>query len=182
MFAYYVEPADEACGCYFAQLIIQDLRTDKILWERSYNSDENSDETLKKYWAKNRREFSRKLTQYGIQAQNQFALQSSAIKYQQDVLTPEVKVGITVKDAFYITGNIVVQLISKEKGRKTLYEKKFDTKKTESFREAEISGSLLSPFEPRAAIVMIQTHRGYEGPPNITRIRIVGTTLTTGFH
>ena len=31
-FAYYIEPVDEACGCYFAELIIQDLRTDKIVW------------------------------------------------------------------------------------------------------------------------------------------------------
>jgi hypothetical protein len=30
-FAYYSEPVDEACGCYYAYLAIQDLRTDKII-------------------------------------------------------------------------------------------------------------------------------------------------------
>src|SRR5690349_14764325 len=32
-FAYYTEPVDEACGCYFAELVIKDLRTDKELWK-----------------------------------------------------------------------------------------------------------------------------------------------------
>jgi hypothetical protein len=181
VFAYYVEPADEACGCYFAKLVIQDLRTDKILWERSYTSDENSDVTLKKYWAKNRKEFSRKLAQYGIRAQKQFALQSSAFNYQKDVLTPDLKVNITGDDGFDVAGDMVLQLISKEKGRKMIYEKKFDPKKYVGFLGAKIAGSLLSPFEPRAAIIMVESYRGYEGPPHVTEIRIVGATLTAGF-
>lgn len=182
VFAYYLEPADEACGCYFARLVIQDLRTDKILWERSYNSDGKPEDTLEKYWTKNQKEFSRKLAQYGIRAQRQFALQNSAVNYQQDVLTPEIKVNTTVENEYEVAGNVVVQLISKEKGKKTIYEKKYNPKKHESFRDAEIAGSLLSPFEPRAAIVTVETHRGWEGPPHVTKIRIVGTTLTTGFQ
>lgn len=181
-FAYYVEPADEACGCYFADLIIQDLRTDKILWKRSYTSENGGAETLKKYWAKNQKEFSQKLAQYGIKRQKRFALQNSAINYQKDVLTPEIKVNTSLEDEFAVTGNVVLRLISKEKGRKTIYEKTFDPKKYEGFRGAEISGSLLSPFEPRAAIIMVETYRGWEGPPNVTQIKIVGTNLTTGFQ
>jgi len=49
-FAYYVEPVDEACGCYFAKLIIQDLRTDKILFEHKHMGDgdnDPADETIK---------------------------------------------------------------------------------------------------------------------------------------
>lgn len=182
-FAYYVEPADEACGCYFGKLIIQDLRTDKILWERFYNSEQLPTNTLKKYWAKNQKEFSRKLTHYGIKAQNKFDLQSSSIKYQKDVLTPEIKIDTKADDGeMTVSGSVIIQLISKAKGRKTIFEKKFDPKKVDSFRDAETSGSLLSPFEARAAIVMVETHRGYEGPPNITRIRIIGTNLTNGFQ
>ena len=181
-FAYYVEPADEACGCYFAQLVIQDMRTDKVLWERSYNSENGGADTLKKYWAKSRKEFSRKLAQYGIRAQKKFALQSSAFNYQKDVLTPELKNNTNTEDEFAVSGNIGVQLISKQKGRKTIYERKFDPKKYEGFLDAEIAGSLLSPFETRAAIIMVETYRGWEGLPHITQIRIVGATLTTGFR
>ena len=46
---------------------------------------------------------------------------------------------------------------------------------------AEIGGILLSPFEPRTAIILIETRRGYEGPPHITQMKIVGATLNGGF-
>lgn len=180
-FAYYVEPADEGCDCYFAELVIQDLRTDKVLWSRSYDSENGGAKTIKKYWAKNRKEFSRKLAQYGIRAQKRFALQNSAINYQKDALTPEMENNTDVEDEFAVTGNVVVRLLSREKGSKTIYERKFDPKKYEGFLDAEISGSLPSPFEPRAAIVIIETYRGWEGLPRITQIRVVGTSLTTGF-
>src|SRR5688572_4978733 len=32
-FAYLVEPPDEACGCYFAEIVIVNLKTDKVLWQ-----------------------------------------------------------------------------------------------------------------------------------------------------
>jgi hypothetical protein len=48
-FAFLVEPPDEACGCYFAHLVIQDLLTDKILWERKYEGEEAVEETLQNY-------------------------------------------------------------------------------------------------------------------------------------
>ena len=65
-FAYYVEPVDEACGCYFAKLVIQDLRTDKIIWEFKYQGEEVNDENtlvenLETLWAKNKNLFSEKL-------------------------------------------------------------------------------------------------------------------------
>lgn len=181
VFAYYVEPPDEACGCYFAHLVVQDLRTDKILWERKYSSEDKPEDTLEKYWAKNQKEFSGKLAEYGIVAQKQFMLHDSAIRYQKDVLTPKLTDTSSTEDNFYITGSVVLQLISKKKGRKTIYAKKFNPKKVEGFLGAELSGSLLSPFEPRAAIIMIETYRGWEGPPHTTQIRIVGADLTAGF-
>lgn len=180
-FAYLTEPVDEGCDCYFADLIIQDLRTDKILWKRSHTSENGGADTLRKYWAKNRKEFSRKLAQYGIAAQKRFALLDSAFDYQKDRLTPEIENNTNTEDEFAVTGNIIVRLISQQRGGKTIYERKFDPKKYEGFLDAEISGSLPSPFEPRAAIIIVETYRGWEGLPRITQIRIVGTSLTTGF-
>ena len=181
VFAYYVEPPDEACGCYFANLVIQDLRTDKILWERKYNSEGKPEDTLEKYWAKNQKEFSRKLAEYGIVAQKQFTLHDSAIRYQKDVFTPKLTDNSSTEDNFYIRGSVRLQLISKKKGRKTIYFRKFNPKKVEGFLGAELGGSLLSPFEARAAVIMIEVYRGWEGPPHTTEIRIVGADLTTGF-
>lgn len=38
-FAYYLEPVDEACDCYFAKLFILDLKTDRVLWSFNYSSE-----------------------------------------------------------------------------------------------------------------------------------------------
>lgn len=181
-FAFYVEPPDEACGCYFAHIVIQDLKTDKILWEQKYSSENGGPDTLDDYWKKNQKEFSAKLAEFGIVAQPRFTLQKAAFTYRNDKLTPELKDTTKASDdGFYASGNVVLRLRSKAKGGKTIYRKNFNPKKMEGFLGAELSGSLLSPFEPRAAVVMIETIRGWEGPPHTTRIRIVGTTLTTGF-
>lgn len=180
-FAFFVEPADEACGCYFADLVIQDLRTDKILWRREYRGEEGGAETLEQYWAKNKKEFSRKLAEYGIRAQKQFVVQNPTVNFQTDVLTPELSDNTTGED-FEVAGDVVLQLISKQKGKKTVYKKTYDPKNYEGFLGAEIAGILMSPFEPRAAIVIVETRRGYEGPPHTTQIRIVGTSLTDGFR
>lgn len=93
-FAYLVEPADEACGCYFAHLVIQDLKTDKILWEHKYDGDGNRKESLKTYWKKNKKEISAKLAEHRIVAQKQFEIIESAIPYGKDWINPDLKVNI----------------------------------------------------------------------------------------
>ena len=181
-FAYYLEPPDEACGCYFGHLIIQDLRTDKIVWEKKYESDEGGADTLKTYWKKSQKEFSAKLAEYGIVAQKRFPMQKSVIAYQKDTLNPILKVNIKSDGSdLGATGNVILDLVSKQKGKKTLYEYKLDPEKFENFLDAKLSGSLISPFDAQAAIIMIETLRGWEGPPHVTHIKIIGASLTTGF-
>ena len=46
-FAYYVEPVDEECGCYFAELKIIDLQTDKVVWEFKNKPLERMNDTLR---------------------------------------------------------------------------------------------------------------------------------------
>jgi hypothetical protein len=182
-FAFYVEPPDEACGCYFGHLVIQDMRTDKILWEKQYQGSEEKQENLQTVWRANQKEFSRKLAEYGIVAQKSFIRQAGAFKYQKDLLTPKLTNNVKFENGsdLGISGNFFVELISKQNGKKTLYEQRFDPAEYESFMDVELSGSLLSPFEPRAAVILVETQRGYEGPPHTTHIRVVGAALTAGF-
>ena len=72
-FAYYAEPPDEACGCYFAELVIQDLRTDTVLWKfkndpegRTNSKGEIIDDDMRKLWQRNQKLFSQKLREYRI--------------------------------------------------------------------------------------------------------------------
>jgi len=44
-----------------------------------------------------------------------------------------------------------------------------------------ILGYLKSPFEPRVVVVLEQTRRGYEGPPNVSSFVLVGAHLGVGF-
>src|SRR5260370_31030695 len=67
-FAYYLAPVDEACNCYFAKLLILDLKTDKVLWEFNYKSEflEEAKKAGRPYslntlWQANRKLFSDKL-------------------------------------------------------------------------------------------------------------------------
>lgn len=185
-FAYYTEPPDEACGCYFAELVIQDLRTDKILWKYSNTREEIRDddnkETIENYWKNHHDEFAAKLAEYKIVPQKKFNLLASAINYQTDVLTPQLAVDVKNDVGIYADGDVALSLVSQEKGSKTLYRKKYEPKDVSGFQGAEGSGSLMSPFEARAAVVLVEIYRGYEGPPNTTRVKIVGAALTTGFQ
>ena len=185
-FAYYVEPPDEACGCYFGTLVIQDLKTDKILWEDKYNGGETSApeklETITEHWKTQQKLFSKKLAEFGIKPESKFSLDFPAFKYQKDLLTPKLVSLVKNDDGLYARGTLRITLSSKSKGRKTIYERKFDPKVVSGFLGAEIMGTLVSPYEARAAIVVVEKLRGYEGPPHTTRVRVVGATLTTGFR
>lgn len=181
-FAYLTEPADEACGCYFATLIIQDFRTDKILWKHEYEGAEGKDESIKTFWRANRAMFSRKLREYGIVQQKNFVLSKPVIESGGDVLTADLKTKETTgSQDFGIISDAVLNLTSKKKGKKTIYEIHHKPDGYTMPLGIELTGFLQSPFEPRGAFVLIEIHRGWEGPPNTTRLTLVGASLTNGF-
>lgn len=185
-FAYYTEPADEACGCYFASLIIQDMRTDKVVWTYTNVNDEFGEEppeeTIETYWKKHGKEFSRQLARYKIVASKNFTLLGSPFDFENDVLKTGLANNTLIKDDQGVAGSVILQLTSKQKGKKTVYEKRYAAKAYDSFRNVQIGGILKSPFEPLAAVVLIETHRGWEGPPNTTQIKVIGANLTNGFR
>ncbi|HMO81469.1 MAG TPA: hypothetical protein PKD24_11835 [Pyrinomonadaceae bacterium] len=182
-FAYLVVPADEACGCLTLHIFIQDLRTDRVVWKETYDGEAEPEipETLDTAWPKVQNDYSAKLRQYGIEQADKFELIHPAIRLDNDVLTPEVTVAIETDGVFEVDGTVTVRMVSQRNGVKTISRNRYHRKDVNSIRNAEIAGSLISPFEKRAAVILIEEHRGYEGPPNVTRIRVVGSTLTTGF-
>lgn len=182
-FAYLWEPADEACGCYFAEIVIQDLKTDKIVWKEKYDHavEPKIPETIDTVWPTVQKRYSAKLRQYKIEPIKGFSLVHPQIAFDGDVLTPKVNVDIEHDGIYEVEGSITVQMMSEKLGTKTLSRKVYLKKDLNAIRDAMITGSLISPFEPRAAVIVVEEHRGYEGPPNITKIRIVGSTLNSGF-
>lgn len=189
-FAYYLEPVDEACDCYFAKLFIVDLKTDKVLWSFDYNSEfiddakkEGRPITLRTMWRANQKLFSGKLREHGIVQQRRFALLSFPITYRADRITARLKfrekAGFTEDERLYGTiDRATLHIDSRRHGTKVVLDHAYA-----ELRPLYIGlvGYIKSPHEPRIATVLLEVIRGYEGPPHTAHVRIVGSSLATGW-
>jgi hypothetical protein len=186
-FAYYLEPVDEACGCYFGKLLIVDLKNDAVVWQFDYTSEDDEGRDLKKpkslaaLWAANRKLFSRKLNENNIEAQHGARVLRFPVTYKTDRVTPVLSVERKpMSEADRIYGDIVrarVQLTSRH-GKKTILDQEYADAKP---LYVGIVGYLKSPLEPRAGIILVEIYRGYEGPPHVGMVRIVGASLDKNF-
>ena len=93
-FAYYSEPVDEECGCYYAELTIVDLRTDKIVWEFKNKPQDRMDEKgqpiaddMRKLWTRNEKLFTEKLREHNIQQVPRFALLPATFRWARKSYT-----------------------------------------------------------------------------------------------
>jgi hypothetical protein len=76
LFAYAYEPPDEACGCYFFQVIVQDLTSGEIVWEMSHDSGENRPPfNLAELWREQGGLISTRLAQLGIVRRDETVLE-----------------------------------------------------------------------------------------------------------
>lgn len=190
-FAYYFEPVDEACDCYFANFYIIDLKSDKILWSFDYDGSfaedpkkEGKPQDLNSLWRANARLFSEKLKEHAIEAQRRFTLLSFPLLHQGDRLTAQLttkeKPGLKEEERLYgVVDKATLQLTSRRNGTKTILDQSFG-----DLRPLYVGmiGYLKSAFEPRIAVVLIEVYRGYEGPPHVGEVKIVGASLNTGFE
>jgi hypothetical protein len=188
--AYYIEPVDEACGCYYAKLVIQDLRADKVIWEFKYTQDEQTDAKgnmtgpgdIRKLWAKNRKLFSDKLAENGIVV-SRFAMLGKNFTHGGRSYTAKstVKMGKNPEEDWDRVNNFDISLGSPRLGSKNVYSADFTKEEYWFMLDARLVGTLMSPYENRVALVAVEVMRGYEGPPHTGDIRIVGADLKSGF-
>jgi hypothetical protein len=189
-FAYYLEPVDEACGCYFAKLYILDLKTDKVLWSFDYDSEaideakqQGKPHSLDTLWAVNHELFSDKLREYAIEPQVRFGLLFFPANNKGELLRATLrtkeKKGLTEEERPYgIIGKATLQLNSSRRGKKTVLDHSYGKSLP---LHVGLLGYVKSPFEPRIAVVLMRIMRGYEGPPHTGRVQIVGASLEGGF-
>ncbi|MGB7069283.1 MAG: hypothetical protein WBD22_07295 [Pyrinomonadaceae bacterium] len=186
--AYYVEPVDEACGCYFAELKIVDLRTDTVLWEFNNKPEERTKPTgeilvddMQQLWKRNRKLFSEKLAEHKI-IPSRFTLLGRSFAaggktYTAKMTSPKG----TDDDGRDRVKSVRLDLSAPRYGKKTLYSKTYSSDMFTSPLDTAVAGAFKSPFENRAAIVMINVQRGYEGPPHTVDLKITGADLVSGF-
>ena len=191
-FAFYVEPPDEACGCYFAELVIQDLRTDKELWK--FKNDPESrlnakgeiiEDDMRRLWLRNQKLFSKKLREHGIIPHARFALLGRDFTVGGKTYTTKVTAPKSKDDEYDMdrVASLVLQLSTSSLGKKTLHTAEYKGKDILAAPlDVTVAGAFKSPYENRVAIVMINVFRGWEGPPHPTDNVIVGADLRTGFR
>ena len=189
-FAYYVEPVDEECGCYYAELTIQDMRTDKVLWKFKYDQQDLMDEAGKmppedniaKLWLKNKKLFSDKLQEHHIEQMVRIPLLGPTFSNARRSYTAALALARgNDDDGQPRIKTLTLSLAAPAMGRKVLYKADYKDEMFGSPLDAGVAGAIKSPFESRVAIVMMEVERGWEGPPNTCDIRIVGADLVTGF-
>lgn len=186
-FAYYIEPVDEACGCYYATLIIQDMRSDKVLWEFKYDQSDRfegklaPEDTIAKLWAKNRTLFSGKLREHAIEASRFTLLGKTFANGGRSYTAAAVAPIGRDDDGLARAKSVTLSFVSPKLGKKVLYSASYKGDMYTSPLDAGVAGIFKSPFEDRVAVVMIEVKRGYEGPPNTADVHIVGADLVNGF-
>lgn len=184
-FAYAIEPPDEAVGAYFLNMYIQDLVTDKILWQDKYQSKpESSDDaqSFAAYWQTNQSEMEAQLKKYGIKQVNDSVLFAGAVKSGYDRLNYVVKKKLKGQPSF---GNLAmvteyqVMVTSEKRGSKTVHQENY--KNFISVLDVDVIGYLQGDNPNRAALLIAGVKRGWEGPPHVTWFKVVGTHLKAGF-
>jgi hypothetical protein len=190
-FAYYFEPVDEECGCYFAELAIVDLRTDKVLWHYKNNWEDRIDkegapipDDIRKLWNRNQKTFDEKLAEHGIVQQGRFALLGTTFTIGGKTYVSRLaKTMGKDSDGNRRVRKLNLELSTPSLGKKSLHEENFGTgdELYGAPLEAAVAGALKSPFENRAAVVMLRVNRGWEGPPHTVDFRIAGADLANGF-
>jgi hypothetical protein len=186
-FAYYTEPVDEACDCYFGNLVIVDLKNDAIIWHFDYTSDEPEEgkkkpRSLGALWNANRQLFSTKLSENNIKPYRAVCVLPFPISYKTDRLTLALsfeRKPMSEEDRIYgDISRVRVEVTSKQNGKKSVFDHNYPEAKP---LYIGMIGYLKSPLEPRVAIILVEIYRGYEGPPHVGGVRIVGMSLGKHF-
>lgn len=190
-FAYYVEPVDEECGCYFAEMVIQDLRTDKVLWEFKNKPQERVDaqgvpipDDIRKLWKRNEKMFTEKLREHNIEQVARLTLLPATFRSGGKSYTAKVSaLRGNDTDGLRRLRRLTLDLSSPSLGKKSLFAAEYKGDDIYgSPLDAAVAGAFKSPFENRLAVVMVKVQRGWEGPPHTVAAHIAGADLTSGFR
>ena len=165
-FAFIEEPADEACGCYFFEFNLIDKEGNEIYQWKPEEPPETG--SVAQMWKDNEALFKGKLAEYAVR-QERFKLLPQEFNLKGKKFTVSVKqemknndfVGTDVvfKSEFFLNG-------------KSLFTKTYGGE-YDLVLEEKIIGVLVAESEEKAAIVVGQEWRGYEGPPNVVHFYFI---------
>ncbi|MCW5801209.1 MAG: hypothetical protein KIT31_02255 [Deltaproteobacteria bacterium] len=177
--AYLVEPADEACGCYFAQIIVKDLVTGEVIWKDSYDSGELSPsnttqlKNLDQLWRARGADWEKHLAEHGIRREPTIVeLETlptdgtSAPRFEihtdeVDDQSPEGYAHVTSYRVDLVTADQTTTIAR-------------STSPDPRLLHVDIPGYMAARNHGPAAVLLHQRVRGWEGPPSVSRLDVVG--------
>jgi hypothetical protein len=177
--AYIIEPADEASGYYWFEIIIRDIVNNKTTW--SWKPAESEKGNLQSTWKDNYDLFKKHLGDAQIIQLEKFELKPTKISYKGNDYELILDAS-NVTDPNYgldVVKETNLSIVSKELGTKSIAKQKED----ESSRVigAIIPGFILCPFDDRIVVILRKERIGYEGPPNVVYFDLFGSDLTRAF-
>lgn len=183
-FAYVEEPADQACGCYFFEIKIQDMITDSITWKWEYVGDEENPayEDMDGLWAGEYQRIKKALNKHKIVPEEKTTFTKGA---EFSVGDTDYKIYLDLSQRktewnyFEAITDEKIRVEQKGAGSKTVYA--YKEKEFSLLLDANIVGVLKSPFQDRIAVLYRKEIRGYEGPPNVLECALFGCGLSKGF-
>jgi hypothetical protein len=189
-FAYIIEPADEACGCYFFSIFIQDVTNNKMVWQWHFEGEEGGNETLKIIWNQHKTIFGKKLASNGIIQSPFKQLQKLPVIVNRKTIDFFIKNDTFFSEDFglnVIKKCTVYKMINKKNGPAVFsqtYAHKTENAGNKLFSTTlrnKIWGYLHSPYDKKFVLFYETEDRGWEGPPNVMNLELVAINLDTGF-
>jgi hypothetical protein len=177
-FAYVIEPPDEACGCYFFEFHIQDLKTDRDLYRKYDQVEPAADNAWQTVWQRHGEEFHRQLALHKIvlskATSGEFPLVIDGKKLTVRIAT--TRRASDLGDDVIATAN--VYLSGESWGEKRIARRNFVD---QHVLKLSVAAYVQSPLEDRAAVLLLLEGRGWEGPPNPITFDVAGAQLRKRF-
>lgn len=178
MFAYGLEVPGEATGFNFHHVRVQNLVTDEIVWEiESCTNPQvagSCEITFSTFWQDNYAKIEEELNKYEIVPETLFVLNDFPYNSNGSYINHDMKTEIGTSE-FYGGVEIFTHIdldLDSDQGHKTVYSADFEEPRMPL--DAEVKGYLQSPLEERIAVLFAIEYRGWEGPPNVWNVEVIG--------
>ncbi len=188
-FAYFLEEANEAVQNTTIHFVIQDLATDEIVEQQTFKaseqagySEETDNYTVLTVWKQQEASYREMLERHNVKLGQGTTLLLLGDLAESIPFTFSSRDKMRKNELFAIKEVDQHWLVAaNEKGGEKRIAQQY-MGKYDLVLKTKPLGGFVSPFEERVAVLEGLEKRGYEGPPNVLRLQIVGCDLSKGFE
>lgn len=186
-FAWIFQPENEAIGGYDFTINIQNMVNDELVWIWSFkehklkNWDEKTRYDIVRVWNENKSIIEQKLNQYNIvQIGRKNEFKKLPGKLNNITYSARIEKRYRKNESFGYEeiGREEVYINAEGLGSKKVFQKNYGDW---GINNSTLIGLIPSGNFERVAIIKLNEKRGWEGPPNILTVQIIGSHLTEGF-